>query len=466
MKHDIEAFHRACSEASEWIARYLENPALFRVNPDMRPGDLIDRLPAGGPESGERLERILADFERLILPAVAHWNHPRFFNYFACTGSVPGVIAEMLAAAVNTNGLNWIASPAVSELEQVALRWLRQWMGLSDDYFGQIFDTASVSTMHAVMAAREWANPDIRLNGITRPLTVYCSDQAHSSVDKAVIAAGIGLRNLRKIATDDQFRMLPDTLRAAMDADAAAGFTPCCVVSTAGTTSTTSVDPLEPIIGIAANHNAWVHIDAAYAGAAALLPEFAWMLKGNEKAHSLVVNPHKWLFTPMDCSAFYTRYPDVLRRTFTITPEYLRTARDPREVSLMDYGVALGRRFRGLKLWYVLRYFGRETLQELIRGHIAMAQEFAGYVCADERFELAAPTPFSAVCFRIRGSGEKTRALVAAINSTGEFFISQTVLNGRYAARVAIGNQATTRADVRALWEEITRLAAAKPMDA
>jgi len=459
MEHDIEAFRRASAEASDWIAQYMGDMARFRVNPEMRPGDLIDRLPPSGPESGESLEQILADFEKLILPAVTHWNHPRFFNYFACTASAPGVIAEMLTASMNTNGLNWIGSPAVSELEQVVLAWLRQWMGLSGDYFGEIFDTASVSTLHAVMAAREWIDPNVRMNGITKPLAVYSSDQAHSSIDKAVVAAGIGLRNLRKIASDDQFRMRPEALREAMAADAAAGLTPCCVIVTAGTTSTTSVDPLEPILEIAAVHNAWVHIDSAYAGAAALLPEFAWMLKGNERAHSLVVNPHKWLFTPMDCSAFYTRYPDVLRRTFTITPEYLKTTGDPREVSLMDYGVALGRRFRALKLWYVLRYFGRNTLQELIRGHIAMAQELGRWVSADDRFELAAPVPFSAVCFRIRDSAEKTRALVSAINSTGAFFISQTVLKGRYAARVAIGNQATSRDDVKALWSEITRLA-------
>jgi aromatic-L-amino-acid decarboxylase len=459
MKHDVEAFRRAAAEASEWIARYLEDPARFRVNPDMRPGDLMDRLPASGPEQGEPLARIQADFEEVILPAVTHWNHPRFFNYFACTASVPGVIAEMLAASMNTNGLNWIASPAVSELEQVALGWLREWMALDAGYFGQIFDTASISTMHAVMAAREWADPDARLDGITKKLTVYSSDQAHSSIDKAVIASGIGLRNLRKIASDDAFRMRPEALRAAMEADVAAGFTPCCVIVSAGTTSTTSVDPLEAVLDVAEAHNVWVHIDAAYAGAAALLPEFAWMLRGNERAHSLVVNPHKWLFTPMDCSAFYTRFPEVLRRTFTITPEYLKTTSDPREVSLMDYGVALGRRFRGLKLWYVLRYYGREMLQELIRGHIAMAAEFAGWVEADDRFELAAPAPFSAVCFRLAAGEERTRALVAAMNQTGRFFISQTVLKGRYAARVAIGNQATTREDVRALWEEITRLA-------
>jgi aromatic-L-amino-acid/L-tryptophan decarboxylase len=461
MEHDVEAFRRAVAEASDWIARYLEDPGRFPVNPRMRPGELIDRLPAAGPASAEPLERIFADFERQVLPALTHWNHPRFFNYFGCTGSVPGIIADMIGAALNTNGLNWIASPGVSELEQVALGWLRDWTGLSPEYFGQIFDTASTSTLHAVMAAREWVDPEVRLNGVTRPLIVYCSEHAHSSVDKAVVAAGLGLRNLRKIPADGQFRMRPDALREAMAADAAAGLRPCCVVVTAGTTSTTSVDPLEAILDAAEPHNAWVHIDAAYAGAAALLPEFSWMLRGNGRAHSLVVNPHKWLFTPMDCSAFYTRHREVLRRTFTITPEYLKTTADPREVSLMDYGVPLGRRFRGLKLWYVLRYFGLEGLQQLLREHIAMAQELALWVEGSREFTLAAPAPFSTVCLRLRDSEEQTRALVAAINSTGQFFISQTLLNGRFAARVAIGNQLTGRADVRALWEEMNRAAEA-----
>lgn len=460
MKHDVEGFRRAAAEASEWIAGYLSDPGAYRVNPVVRPGELMDRLPAAGPETGETLEAIQADFERLILPAVTHWNHPRFFNYFACSGTAPGVIADMLAASLNTNGLNWVASPAVAELEQVALGWLRDWMGLSPDYFGEIFDTASISSLHAFLAAREWVDPEIRLNGMRRPLTAYCSDQAHSSIDKAAIAAGIGLRNLRKIASDEAFRMRPEALREAMAADAAAGVTPCCVVVTAGTTSTTSVDPLEAVLEVAAEHNAWVHIDAAYAGAAALLPEFDWMLRGNGRAHSLVVNPHKWLFTPMDCSAFYCRYPEILRRSFTVTPEYLKTTGDPREVSLMDYGVALGRRFRGLKLWYVLRYFGRTGLQEMLRAHIAMAGELAGWVEAEAGFELAAPAPFSTVCFRLRGDESRTRALVAAINGTGRFFISQTVLKGRYAARVAIGNLATEREDVEALWAEIRRVAA------
>jgi aromatic-L-amino-acid decarboxylase len=459
MPHDSDGFRRAADEAADWIERYLADPRRHRVNPSIKPGELIDALPAKGPLEGEALDTIFAGFERTIFPAVGLWNHPRFFNYFACTGSTPGVISEMLSAALNTNGLNWVASPAVSELEQVAMGWLRQWMGLSGDYFGQIFDTASTSTMHAIMAARDWADPASRLDGPTKKLTVYCSDQAHSSVDKAVVAAGLGLNNLRKIESDDAFRMIPSELAEALANDVANGFTPCCVVATAGTTSTTAVDPLTPILDAAAPYNAWVHIDAAYAGAAALLPEYEWMLRGNERAHSFVVNPHKWLFTPVDCSAFFTRYPDVLRRTFTITPEYLRTTGDPREVNLMDYGVALGRRFRGLKLWYVLRYFGLRRLQELLRGHIAMARELESWIAADDRFELAAPVPFSTVCFRLRGadSESRTRALVAAVNASGEAFISQTILKGRYAARVAIGNLATEPADIAVLWATIGR---------
>lgn len=454
MPHDADGFRKAADDAAEWIEAYLRDPGRYRVNPAIRPGELMDRLPVSGPLEGEPLERIFGDFESIILPAVTHWNHPRFFNYFGCTGSVPGVIAEMLSAALNTNGLNWVASPAVAELEQVALGWLREWMGLADDYFGQIFDTASTSTMHAVMAAREWADPEARWNGVSGGMTVYCSDQAHSSVDKAVVAAGIGLRHLRKIESDAEFRLQPEALRSAMRSDAASGLKPCCVVASVGTTSSTSVDPLAEVTAIAEEFGAWVHIDAAYAGAAALLPEYAWAFAGQDRAHSFVVNPHKWLFTPIDCSAFYTRHPEILRRAFTITPEYLRTTGDAREVNLMDYGVALGRRFRGLKLWYVLRYFGLRGLQERLRGHIAMAKDLAAMVEADERFALAAPVVFSTVCFRL-GDEARTRALVAAINDTGKNFISQTVLKGRYAARVAIGNLGTEPADVRGLWADI-----------
>jgi aromatic-L-amino-acid decarboxylase len=461
--HDVESLRPVARQAVEWIADYLANSRRYPVTPRMSPGDLIDRLPPQGPEIGEPLAQLLADFETQILPAIGHWNHPCFFNYFSSTGSVPGVLAEMLAAALNSNGLNWVATPAVSELEQVALAWLRQWSGLPDDYFGQIFDTASISTLHALAAAREMADPDSRRLGLTKRLRVYCSDQAHSSVDKAAIAVGIGLDNLVKIPSDAEFRLQPALLRQAIADDLAAGYTPCAIVSTLGSTSTTSVDPLAEIVAIAEPHNIWVHIDAAYAGAALLLPEFQPLIAGAERAHSYVVNPHKWLFVPVDCSAFYTRYPEVLRRAFSVTPEYLRTSADPRAVNLMDYGIPLGRRFRGLKLWFVLRYFGRQGYIEELRRQIELAQSLRRFVEADPRFELAAPAPFSTVCFRKKGSAEENRWMVAEINRSGDFFVSQTILRGEFTVRVAIGNLATTQADVDALWERITALSALAP---
>jgi aromatic-L-amino-acid/L-tryptophan decarboxylase len=461
--HDVEAFRPVAREAIEWIADYLANSRRYPVTPRMNPGDLIDRLPAQGPETGEPLARLLADFETQILPAIGHWNHPRFFNYFSSTGSVPGVLAEMLAAALNSNGLNWVATPAVSELEQVALAWLRQWSGLPEDYFGQIFDTASISTLHALAAAREMADPDSRRLGLTKRLRVYCSAQAHSSVDKAAIAVGIGLDNLVKIPSDEEFRLQPELLRQAITADLAAGYTPCAIVATLGSTSTTSVDPLREIVAIAEPHNIWVHIDAAYAGAALLLPEFQPLIEGAARAHSYVVNPHKWLFVPVDCSAFYTRFPEILRRAFSVTPEYLRTSSDPRAVNLMDYGIPLGRRFRGLKLWFVLRYFGRQGFIAELRRQIELAQSLRRSVEADSRFELAAPAPFSTVCFRKRASAEENRWIAAEINRRGEFFISQTILRGEFTLRVAVGNLATTQADIDTLWEQITALSEQAP---
>lgn len=461
--HDTEEFLRTGREAVNWIAEFLADPGRRRISPAVRPGELVDSLPASGPEQGEALDQLLTDFDSQIMPFVGNWNHPRFFNYFACTGSTPGILGEMLCAAINTNGLNWVASPAVSELEHVALAWLRQWSGLADDYFGEIFDTASVSNMHALAAAREMADPDSRQRGPTKRLRVYCSDQAHSSVDKAVITVGLGLDNLLKVPSDSDFRMDPVALRRLIEADIADGYTPCCIVATLGTTSTTSVDPISAITALGEEFGVWVHIDAAYGGAAMLLPEFRHLLAGQERAHSYVVNPHKWLLTQMDCSAFYTRYPEILRRAFSLTPEYLQTSQDPRAVSLMDYGLPLGRRFRALKLWFIFRYFGREGLANEIRRHIELAQSFRRLIEADPCFEVAAPTPFSTVCFRYRNSEQKNRQIVSEINQSGEFFISQTILRGQFTVRVAIGNMATTQADLDHLWAQIRLIASAAP---
>ncbi len=459
MSSETEDFRRAAHQAVEWVARYLENPRRYAVLPQIRPGALADALPAAAPERGESYEAILADFERLILPAVTHWNHPGFLAYFACTGSPPAVIGEMLAAALNTNGIHWLTSPAVVELEQVTLSWLRQWMGLPSEFFGEIFDTASVSTLHAIAAAREAADPESHERGAVPRLTLYCSEQAHSSIEKGATVLGVGRRNIRKIPVDAEFRMLPEALEKAIERDLASDLRPFCVVATAGTTSTTSVDPLDAVADIASRYGLWMHVDAAYAGAAAILPEKRHLFAGLERADSIVVNAHKWLFTPQDLSVFYCRRPDVLRSAFSLVPEYLRTAEDPRAVNLMDYGVPLGRRFRALKLWFVMRRLGRDGFMEALRSHIRWAQELADWIDADPRFERVAPVPFSVVCFRLRGDDAVNHRLRERINSSGQFFLSHTTLDGRYVLRVAIGNLGTTREDLRRLWELIQRTA-------
>ena len=455
MNNYVEEFRQAAHQAVDWIAGYLANPRQYPVLAKIKPGELIDQLPRSAPERGEPFEAILADFEKVILPAVTHWNHPGFMAYFACTGSTPAILAEMLAAALNTNAILWKTSPAVTELEQVSLDWLRQWLGLPEGFFGIIYDTASVSSLHAIAAAREMADPDARQSGAPPNLTLYTSEQAHSSIEKGAIALGVGQRNVRKIPVDAEFRMRPDALLQAIQQDLAAGKKPFCIVATVGTTSTTSIDPVEKIAEVADEYGLWLHVDAAYAGAAAILPEFRHILAGAERAHSLVLNPHKWLFIPVDLSAFYTRQPDILRRAFSLVPEYLRAAEDPRALNYMDYGVPLGRRFRALKLWFVLRYFGREGISAALRSHIAWAQEFAAWVDADPRFERVAPAPLSVVCFRSKGSDGHNRRLLDKINASGKFFLSHTVLDGRFVLRLAIGNLGTTRDDVLAAWDMI-----------
>ncbi|MGH9633006.1 MAG: pyridoxal phosphate-dependent decarboxylase family protein, partial [Bryobacteraceae bacterium] len=421
-----EEFRRHAHEVVDWIADYLQSVGDYPVLAQMEPGELEAQLPASAPEKGEPMESILADFRTQILPAVTHWNHPRFHAYFSVSASGPGILGEMLASALNVNGMVWKSSPAATELEIVTLRWLREWIGLPQSFFGVIFDTASISTMHAIAAAREFTDPESRLRGGRQDLIVYTSEQAHSSVEKGAIALGFGRDNVRKIAVDSSFRMRPDRLAAAMEEDRRAGKRPCCVVPTVGTTSTTSIDPVDKIAVVAESHGAWMHVDAAYGGAAAILPELRHILAGSSRAHSLVVNPHKWLFTPVDLSVLYTSRPDVLKRAFSLVPDYLQTPESGRAIDYMDYGVPLGRRFRSLKLWFVMRYFGRERVIEILRSHIAWASEFADVVRQDPHFELAAPVPLSLVCFRYRGSDEANRQLLERINASGTTFLSHT----------------------------------------
>lgn len=455
-----EEFRRFGHEAVNWIADYLEGAGQYPVMPRVQPGDVTARLPASAPEQGESMAAILDDFQRIILPALNQWNHPRFFGFFSSSASAPGILGELLAAAVNTNGMIWKSSPANTELELLVMSWLRQWIGLPDAFFGMIHDTASQSTLHAIAAARQHLDPETRSLGGARNLVLYASELAHSSVEKDALALGIGQNNFRKIGVDSDFRLRPDLLEAAIERDLAAGMRPFCVISTAGTTGVTSIDPVRAVQQIAARHGLWHHVDAAYAGSAAILPEYRWVIDGAAEADSLVVNPHKWLFTPSDCSAFYCRRPEALRAAFSLTPEYLRTAEDDKAVNLMDYGVPLGRRFRALKLWFVMRYFGRERIQAILREHIFWTQELAAEIALHPDFELAAPSPLSLVCFRKRASDEENRALLDRLNSSGLAFLSGNVLNGRFVLRLAIGSVATTRADVFMAWEKIRELAA------
>ncbi|HYY75904.1 MAG TPA: aminotransferase class V-fold PLP-dependent enzyme [Gaiellaceae bacterium] len=431
------AFRDDGAAAVEWVARYLEGVGELPVLAQVEPGQVRAALPASPPERGEPFAAVLRDLDEVLLPGMTHWNHPRFLAYFAISGSEPGILAELLAAALNVNAMLWRTSPAATELEEVALDWLRQLLGLPEGLHGHIEDTASTSTLAALAAARH-----LRPGG-----AVLCSEQAHSSVDKAARLLGLPLR---KVAADAEFRLHPDALAAEIE-DASA------VVATVGTTSTTSVDPVPEIAALCAEAGAWLHVDAAYAGSAAVCPELRWALAGCERADSLVVNPHKWLFTPVDCSCLYTRRPEVLRDAFSLVPEYLRT-RDEDVTNLMDYGPALGRRFRALKLWAVLRCYGREGLQALIREHVRLARLFASWLEEEPGWEIAAPHPFSVVCFRRKGSDEENETLLERANASGEVFLSHTRLDGRYVLRLAVGNMRTTEVDVRRAWELLQRL--------
>jgi aromatic-L-amino-acid decarboxylase len=437
----------------DWVADYLEAPERYPVLSTLRPNDILDALPPAGPDRGESMDLIFADFERLILPGITHWNHPNFLAYFAITASPPAILAELLAAALNANGMLWKTSPAVTELEIATLRWLLDWLGLPNDWFGMILDTASTASLHALAAARARTCPEARDVGAPNNLTVYCSEHAHSSIEKGAMVLGFGRNNVRRIASDAAFRMRPELLAEAIREDRAQGLVPCCIVATVGTTSTASLDPVPAIADIAARENVWLHIDAAYAGSAAIVPEFSWLLNGCDRADSLVFNPHKWLMVPIDCSILYCRDRKALRHAFSLVPAFLETSDDG--VNLMDYGIPLGHRFRSLKLWFVLRYYGRDGLASIIREHVAMTQELHQRIAEDPRFEICAPCQLSLICFRLRGSDKTNQALLTTVNGAGEFYLSHTVLNGRYVLRIAVGNMSTRRETLERLWHAL-----------
>ena len=419
--------------AVEWAARYLDRVGELPVLARVQPGELSAKLPVAPPEHGEPFANVLRDLDELIVPALTNWQHPRFFAYFAITASEPGILAEMLAAAMQQNAIVWRASPASTELELRTVDWVRQLLGLPDGWHGHIEDTASTSTLAALVAARHVTGRDV----------VVCSEHAHSSVDKAARMLGM---ELRKVAADGLLAMRADQLELA---DAAA------VVATVGTTSFASVDPVRALAVQAHAAGAWLHVDAAYAGASWICEEERWSQDGVELADSLVVNPHKWLLTPIDCSLVWTARPEEFREAFSMTPEYLRTSDDA--YALSDYGPALGRRFRSLKLWAVLRCYGAEGLRAIQREHMRLAALFAGWVESDPNWELAAPLRFSLVVFRRNGTDEENEEILERANRSGEIFLSHTKLDGRYVMRLAIGNARTTEADVRRAWEVLNR---------
>ncbi len=462
-----EEFRKAAHSAVEWVADYLENPARYPVRSQVAPGDIKKSLPASPPQQGESLAQMMQDFEERIVPGITHWNNPAFFAYFSISGSYPGIIGELLTAGLNVNGMLWASSPSVTELEEVTLSWLRQLMGLQGAWYGEITDTASVSTFYALAAAREALKLDVRTRGLAGrtdmpTLRVYCSEHAHSSVDKAVMALGLGHENCVKVTTDSDYRMSPDALRLAIEADVAAGFRPMAVVATVGTTSVSSIDPVAAIAPIAKTFGCWLHVDGAYGASAAVVPELRHLLDGTEHADSLVVNPHKWLFTPVDCSVLYIKRPEMLKAAFALLPEYLVTKQSDTVTNMMDYGIQLGRRFRSLKLWMVMRAFGAEGLAERIRHHCELAREFAGMVYYEGNWQLMAPVTLSLVCFRYARAdmNEDEIARVNAdimerVNASGKAYLSHTKVDGKYMLRLAIGNIRTGREHINTVWSEL-----------
>jgi aromatic-L-amino-acid decarboxylase len=458
-----DSLERDFTLVGRWIAEYYAHPELYRVLPAVRPGDVAAQLPGRAPEQGEPFERIFEDFQRIIVPATTHWNHPRFFAYFATSAEPSAVAAEALSATLDVKAMLWRTSPAATELEEVTMRWLANLLDLPAQWTGIIYDTASIAGFTALAAAREALGLDVRRLGMTGRdlprLRIYISDQTHSHVEKAAIALGVGQENVVQIPSDENFAMDVAELERNIAADIDAGMRPLAIVATAGTTSTTSFDPLEAIADVAQRFGVWYHVDAAYAGNAAAVPEFRHLLRGAECADSFVVNPHKWLFVPMDLSVLFVKDESIVRQAFSLIPEYLTTP-ESGVVNYMDYGLQLGRRFRALKLWFVMRHLGVEGIRALLREHVALAQQLAARIEASNEWELLAPHPLSVVCFRYVGVPETecdafNEQLLEAVNASGTAFISHTKLRGKYTMRVAIGNLRTKREDVDRLWERL-----------
>ncbi|MDQ3634806.1 MAG: aminotransferase class I/II-fold pyridoxal phosphate-dependent enzyme [Acidobacteriota bacterium] len=456
-----EEFRKYGHEIIDWIADYFEQMEEMPVLSQIEPNSLKNALPTEAPQTGEDFSEILKDVDELILPAVTHWNHPNFHGLFSTSTSSVGVFGEMLTAAFDMKAMLWRTSPASTELEPVVLDWMRKMMNLPEVFKGIIYDTASVSTLHAIAMAREKLNLDIRKKGMSGRsdlplLRIYCSEQTHSSIDKAVLLLGLGTDSIVKVPTNERFEIDTEKLREAIQVDISAGHKPFCCVATIGTTSTTSVDDVSTIAEICERNNIFLHVDMAYAGSAMILPELQHHLKGIEKADSIVTNPHKWFFTPFDLSVLYVKDLDLLKQTFSLVPEYLKVTETV--TNQMDYGVQLGRRFRSLKLWFVMRYFGQEGLQNRIREHNRLAQLFASWVEDSEDFELMTDVPFALVCFRaspknVEDLDNLNEKIMNEINASGEAYLSHTKLNRQFTLRLSVGSIRVEERHLKKVWD-------------
>ena len=459
---------------ADWVADYRETLEQRSIAPSTRPGEVAGRYTTELPEQAESLDTLFGELDSVVMPGIVHWGHPAFLGYFGSTSNGAALLGEIAAAALNVNAMTWRTSPAATELETLVLGWIRRMIGLPDTFTGIVYDTASVGVLHALTAARERCAADVRQRGIAGrhdvpTCRVYASDQAHSSVDKAMIVLGLGEHNVVRVPSDAEYRLDVAALRAAMDADLRAGMMPLAVIATVGTTSTASVDPVTEISAVCRESGVWLHVDAAYGGAMGVLPEGRWALGGVEIADSMVVNPHKWLFVPLDFSVLYTRHPALLRSVFSLTPEYLRgDSADGVDgntaIDYIDYGLQLGRRFRALKAWMVLRAFGRAGIAARIREHLRLARVWAQWVNDDPLFTLAAPVSMGVVCFRFVPPGVSearcdrlNEAIVAAVNASGDAYLTHTSLRGRIAMRIGLGNVLTAERHLARAWECVRR---------
>jgi aromatic-L-amino-acid decarboxylase len=467
-----DAFREHVHRVADWVADYRETIAQRRITPAVGPGEVASRFPAEVPAAGVPIAEILGQIDAAIVPGIVHWGHPAFLGYFGSTSNGPALLAEIVAAALNVSAMTWQTSPAATELETVVTGWIRQMVSLPESFTGVVYDTASIGILHALAAARERSGLDIRARGLAgRPAVpshrVYASTQAHSSIEKAMVVLGLGETNVVRVPGDAGFRLDVPALRAAMRADLEAGCRPMAVVATVGTTSTASVDPVAEIAGVCHEYGAWLHVDAAYGGAAALLPEMRWVMHGAELADSVIVNPHKWMFVPLDFSVLFVRRAETLRSVFARTPEYLRGDAGGGAIDYMDYGLQLGRRFRALKAWMVFSAFGREGLAARIREHCRLAQLWRRWIEADDRFVLAAPVMMGIVCFRFAPGGldgsagdRANERIVETVNASGLGYLTRTEIDGRIVMRVGIGNILTTEQHLERVWAEILSTAA------